>query len=229
MVANNDTVAYLAQGTKRRIIMAAIGLFAAKGYVSASMRDIARAVDIKPASIYSHFESKEALLYAIYDVYEYHLAAVLPDIDKLLAEIEHDDPRNVLTKSAYYFDPEIQEFMNQTVAVAVYEARNDARSEEFVDRVLLEIPGTIIRRLLNRLLELGHIEPLDVDGLVTVFTNYCYSAAIRDSGAHPIGIEDWVKGYTLLTGIIQPTEKGLAAAGLDDGTVGQERRDDLSP
>jgi AcrR family transcriptional regulator len=214
MVADQDkdAVAYLAQGTKRRIIEAAVGLFAAKGYLGASMRDIAKAVGIKTASIYSHFESKEALLYAIYAVYEYHLAEVLPDIDGLLAVIERDDPRNVLTRSAYYFDPGIQEFMNRVVAVAVYEARNDERSEEFVDRVLLRIPGTIIKRLLDRLLELGHIEPLDVDGLVIVFTNYCYSAAIRDGGRHPIGIEDWIKGYTLLTGLIRPTEKGLAAA-----------------
>ncbi|MDR2587516.1 MAG: TetR/AcrR family transcriptional regulator [Coriobacteriales bacterium] len=214
MAPDKETVAYFQPGTKRRIIMAAIELFAAKGYGGASMRDIAKAVDIKTASIYSHFESKEALLYTIYDAYEFHLAEVLPDMDKLLAELEHEDPRNVLMKSTYYFSPNIQKFMGQTVAVAVYEARTDARSEEFVNKVLLEIPGSITKRLLNRLLELEYIEPLDVDAMVVLLTNYCYSAAVRDNGMHPIGIDDWVKGYTLLTTLIQPTEKGLAAASL---------------
>ncbi|MDR1184500.1 MAG: TetR/AcrR family transcriptional regulator [Coriobacteriales bacterium] len=207
------------QGTKWRIIVAAIGLFAAKGYPGASMRDLAKAVGIKPASIYSHFESKQALLSTAYDVYEYHLAKVLPDIDELLASAEVDDPRCVLEKSAYYFDPAIQEFMNQTVAVAVCEERRDERSSEFVNRVLLEIPGSIIKQLVNRLLELEHIKPLDVEGLVTVFTNYCYSAAVRDGGTHPISIEDWTRGFALLTSVIQPTAKGLAAAGKKGGSA----------
>jgi AcrR family transcriptional regulator len=210
MTADKNTTAHLVQGTKWRIIVAAVELFATKGYPGASMRDLAKAVGIKPASIYSHFESKQALLYAAYDVYEYHLARSLPDIDELLADAEVDDPRSVLKKSAYYFDPRIQEFMNQTVAVAVCEERRDERSSEFVNRVLLEIPGTIVRLLVGRLLELGRIKPLDVEGLVIVFTNYCYSAAIRDGGRSPISVENWNRGFALLTSVIQPTASAAA-------------------
>jgi AcrR family transcriptional regulator len=210
-MAPDENTEFLTRGTKRRIIVVAVGLFATKGYAGASMRDIAKAVNIKPASIYSHFESKEALLYAAYDAYEYHLAKALPDIDELLAEVEHDDPRNVLTKSTYYFSPQIQALMSRTVAVAIHEARRDERSDRFVRRVLLEIPGAIITQLLNRLLELKHIEPVDVEGLTIIFTSYCHSAAIREGGMHPIGIEDWLKGYALLMSVIRPTAKGLAA------------------
>jgi AcrR family transcriptional regulator len=41
---------------------AAARLFRDKGYAATSMRDLARAVDIKASSIYNHFESKEDIL-----------------------------------------------------------------------------------------------------------------------------------------------------------------------
>ena len=197
---------YLQPGTKQRILALTTKMFARKGFSGVSMRDIAQAVDIQPASIYSHFASKEAILYAIYDVNDWHLSAVLPNVDQLLLELENEDPRSVLLKSLYYFDPSIQEFMDQTVVVAANESRNDERSAEFIKRVLLDTTGNITRRLLNRLLELGRIEPLDVEGLVVVFTNYCFSAALRNHSAYPIGLEDWTRGYELLTQIIRPID-----------------------
>jgi AcrR family transcriptional regulator len=199
---------YLQPGTKRRILEETTAMFARKGFSGTSMRDIAEAVDIQPASIYSHFASKEAILYAIYDLYDWYLSAVLPDVDKLLLELESEDedPRSVLMKSTYYFNPDIQEFMDQTVVIAANESRNDKRSAEFIKRVLLDTTGDITRQLLNRLLEMGRIEPLDIDALVVVFTNYCFSAALRNNSAYPIGIEEWTKGYELLTRIIKPID-----------------------
>lgn len=47
------------------IIDAAIELFNQNGYHATSMRDIARAIDIKKPSLYHHFESKEAILRTI--------------------------------------------------------------------------------------------------------------------------------------------------------------------
>jgi len=47
--------------TKERILMSATILFARHGYAAVSIRDIAKANNIKPSSIYNHFESKEAL------------------------------------------------------------------------------------------------------------------------------------------------------------------------
>lgn len=51
----------MAKDTKKRIIEAALQLFARNGYEATSMADIAAAVGIKAPSLYAHFKSKQAL------------------------------------------------------------------------------------------------------------------------------------------------------------------------
>lgn len=53
--------------TKRLILEKALELFADKGYEGSSMDDIARAVGIRKASLYSHFDGKESIFAAIFE------------------------------------------------------------------------------------------------------------------------------------------------------------------
>lgn len=53
--------------TKEQILVEGTVLFAKKGYAAVSMRDLAEVIGIKPASLYNHFESKEALWDAVLD------------------------------------------------------------------------------------------------------------------------------------------------------------------
>ena len=51
--------------TKKEILLAALDLFSYKGYEATSISQIASAVGIKKASLYSHYESKKAILDAL--------------------------------------------------------------------------------------------------------------------------------------------------------------------
>ena len=53
--------------TKQLILDHALALFTDKGYEGASMDDIARAVGIRKASLYAHFDGKESIFSAIFD------------------------------------------------------------------------------------------------------------------------------------------------------------------
>ena len=53
--------------TKQLILDHALALFTDKGYEGASMDDIARAVGIRKASLYAHFDGKERIFSAIFD------------------------------------------------------------------------------------------------------------------------------------------------------------------
>ncbi len=55
------------RSTKERIFEVALDLFAQKGFDAVSMREIAEAVGIKKASLYSHFSGKEDLLEQIFE------------------------------------------------------------------------------------------------------------------------------------------------------------------
>lgn len=52
---------------KERIISVAETLFTKQGFDGASMRDIAAAAKMQPASMYYHFDSKEELLWAVWE------------------------------------------------------------------------------------------------------------------------------------------------------------------
>lgn len=50
---------------KQEILDAAQQLFSEKGYVAASMRELAQMLSIQPASLYSHYPSKDEILWEI--------------------------------------------------------------------------------------------------------------------------------------------------------------------
>ncbi len=52
---------------KQQVINTAEQLFSQKGYLATSVRDLAQALNIEAASLYSHVKSKEDLLWAIAD------------------------------------------------------------------------------------------------------------------------------------------------------------------
>src|SRR5690348_15824101 len=55
-----------AEGTRRRIERAALGLFVEKGIAGTSIRDIAVAAGIADGALYRHFSSKEALVWHLF-------------------------------------------------------------------------------------------------------------------------------------------------------------------
>lgn len=55
-------MAVLTNEKKERILAAAARLFRDKGYSATSMRDLAKAVDLKASSLYNHISSKEEIL-----------------------------------------------------------------------------------------------------------------------------------------------------------------------
>lgn len=73
--------------TKQHILDMALQLFTDKGYEGASMDDIARAVGIRKASLYAHFNGKESLFRAVFGDILAEYACV---IDSLAASAQED-------------------------------------------------------------------------------------------------------------------------------------------
>jgi len=75
--------------TKEKILMVSLDLFSIKGYEATSVSQIADAVGIKKASLYSHFESKQDILDSLFEtlIKKY-------DEESLFAKMNWDDCDN---------------------------------------------------------------------------------------------------------------------------------------
>ena len=74
-----------ANSRNAELLEAAATLFATQGFKATSMRDIAKAVDMLPGSIYYHFASKDDLLLAIYGA---GVAQITQTLEQALDSIE---------------------------------------------------------------------------------------------------------------------------------------------
>lgn len=80
---------------RERILNEAAELFLSRGYGETSLRDIAAAVGIQPASIYHHFESKEALFLEIMRIGTSYTSSAF---DQAAAELSEDaSPEEILS------------------------------------------------------------------------------------------------------------------------------------
>ena len=99
--------------TKQEILEAALELFSVQGFEATSISQIASAVGIRKASLYSHFESKQAILDAlvrdVLDQYAAHSIFARPDGDSEDVPTPESTERLILGQIRYILhDPHIR-------------------------------------------------------------------------------------------------------------------------
>jgi len=194
--------------TKKDVVLVtALYLFSENGYKEVTVRQIAKAVGINVSSLYNHFASKEEILAALYDMYTDHLQKVEPDLEELLRLAETEPPHEVLMRLDYHVDPSVQDIMYRILGIATREFRIDSRSEQFMREHVLEKPTKSITLLLNRMMELGRIEPIDVDAIASLLATYSIGAVLLNNTALEIGLDAWRRGLQISFSFIKPTVK----------------------
>lgn len=112
------------QATRNRLLVAAVKLFADRGYEASSMRELAAEVGVKAPAIYNHFESKTDVLSTAVD---YALSDFLSSV---LVGLEfYDEPQRLfelLRRHAQY----------KTNDVALSRAQDKLVDADFLRRVL---------------------------------------------------------------------------------------------
>ncbi|MDR1893151.1 MAG: TetR/AcrR family transcriptional regulator [Spirochaetales bacterium] len=192
---------------KNNILQAAVHLFSEKGYDGVSIMDIAKAVGCSPADIYNYCSSKSDIMNSIYDFFEQTLRKAGPNLEELLKLAETEDPEKVLMMTNFHYTPETQPLMDKIIIIASVECRRDRKSQDLLDRSIFDLPRRFTRPLLEKMIRLGRIEPLDIEAFVILQANYCYSAAIRNLGFKPITLEEWYRGQKLLYRLIKPIKQ----------------------
>ena len=94
--------------TKQEILEAALDLFSVQGFEATSISQIAGAVGIRKASLYSHFESKQAILDAIVkDVLEQYAE------HSIFARADWENPSDTMEKQVLTSDTASQMILGQ--------------------------------------------------------------------------------------------------------------------
>jgi len=194
--------------TKDKIYRSALDMFSGTGYASTSMRDLAKAVGIKHASIYNHFNSKKDILLGLYKSFSDEHQKVIPDIDEMLTLAETLPLVELYMRLNYHFAPGTEYFMTRVLSIAVRNMTTDVDSWQFIYDNILISPRRLTVPVTKRLIELGRIEPIDVDALASLVGHCCFSAISLVETPMDASMKDFEKGLKFLySSIIRPTGK----------------------
>ena len=149
--------------TKERIFEAAIDLFALKGFDATSMREIAEAVGIKKASLYSHYKSKNEIMDNIFKYFKKELMKMRPPearnlekIDKITPEIFRQRAHLTLT---IFKNP----LMEKIFRIISSEQFRDKRAKTIILECLIHEPYSFSRTVLGIMVKKDIINKIDPD------------------------------------------------------------------
>ena len=189
-MANNSQIG----ATKQRILECAAELFSEKGFTETSIRELTKAADLKnPASLYSHFPSKNAILvYMLEDYEEYNIDVFENrDIHKKLKESPTADGMMECLQTG--FPPDKEMYYLKVLCVMLQEQLRNPVARSFIsEQIILRAEKNIVK-IMGALKELGIIrQDADPDYWVKVCSSLFYSYATRMM----LGIGDNAPEYT---------------------------------
>lgn len=162
--------------TKDRILLIASRMFAERGYSAVTIRDIVESVNIKPASFYNHFESKEKLFDAIVDTIK---EVYLDFYDRLDAKVEQatcfSDVLDCLFEElldVYHM------FIHYGVTLISAEQFRDKKAGDTFNDVYMNVGITYSENAFNDCIAKKWVAPFDTRALATLFMNSVFVGSL---------------------------------------------------
>lgn len=161
--------------TKAKILDAAIDLYASKGYTQTTLREISGVAGIKASSVYNHFESKEAILDAIYNQYIAWMQDMLPseeEVDAPIAALMDDKPltpEKLLSIMFYKFPQSEMEKYRKIMRIIYYEPNNNARIYILKQSIISDNSIEYVKNIFSKLVDKGLLQPFDIDSAACLF------------------------------------------------------------
>jgi len=177
--------------TKTKILNAAVGLFADRGFEKVTMREIAEAVCINAASIYNHFRSKNAILEYILNDYEKQNSRVFCDGSVVSKLRENSTPEGILSCMQLVFPEGEEAYHLKVLQVILQEQHRNPLVRRCISENILR-SEQYVKMLLDVLKELRIIRgDTDSDFWVKTSSSLMYAFSNRMM----LGIGDLAQGY----------------------------------
>lgn len=166
--------------TKEKIFEVSLELFAQKGFDAVSMREIAEAVGIKKASLYSHFSSKDELLEKLFEYPMTRLTNIVPpggpDAEQMIVSMGVDGFMDMASGvfNKWITGPEMEKIW-RIICIELYHSEP---MRKFYDRFTGEAI-TFWRSNFDIMVKHKLIKPLDPDTLAQEYLSF-YLYAFMD-------------------------------------------------
>lgn len=159
--------------TKVRILDTAIDLFSEKGYRDVSVRDIAFALGIKASSLYKHYESKDAILEDIFNLFRRKVEETDFPVDNLQELMKSLDPETYLDMAFERFKQVMwtDEILKISKIITMEQQRSQS-VREFFTRELVEKPNEMMKNVLDLMVQSRLIKPADTRVLAEEYNAY---------------------------------------------------------
>jgi AcrR family transcriptional regulator len=156
--------------TRQKIFDTSIDLFAKKGYDRTTIRDIAHTVGISESAVYRHYESKDAILEAIFDHVMNQVFAPLPTKH---APEEASIFRQALEGLPQYIgsNPQLVKILH----ILLHEMNTNDKVREYLRDTYGTRADEYTEDLFRKEMEEGRIRQCDVKALTTLFNAFRFA------------------------------------------------------
>ena len=179
--------------TKWKILEGAAGLFAEKGYTETSIRELAKAADLKnPASLYHHFPTKNAILEFMLEDYTESTIDVFEhrNISGILRE--NPTAKGVLACYQTVFPADRTMYYLNVLCVLLQEQLRNPLVRDYVSEQIILRAEVNTGKIIAALKELGIIrQDTDPDYWMKAVSSLFYSFAVRMM----LGVGDNAPGF----------------------------------
>ena len=189
------------------ILKCAARLFAEESYNSVELEDIAKEAGVSEAVLKKIYKSKAKLREALYNRYRKIHATSAPNFDDVFRAAKTGHPLETLLLLDYKLPPSEGEFLTNTFLGALQDFHYNRASGELIKINAVDNVIGGAKQIMDYLVFLKKIEPLDTDGLTRVIALYAFTSTIFDrlmEGASP---EEYGKGLHMLLSLIKVKEE----------------------
>ena len=169
-------------GTKELIFDKAIDIIASVGYENMSMRDLATSADIRVASVYNHYASKQDILDSIYDYYSEHMFDTRPPIEQSMRIFETGTKEEAFAALIFNFvTPDEKQYKRMLLITKIVMMRIfcDQRANNIFLQLNYSNPSEYVRKLLEFGISIGKIEPFDVETYANFVTGQIFFMGLK--------------------------------------------------
>lgn len=141
-------------GTKQRLIDAAIELFHQKGYDHVTINEIAEAVNIKGSSVYNHFKNKQEIFNTLLEYFKEELDGTRIDEELMHTFLKMKDLQSVLDAMAQRFMAETNnpQVLKMWKILAIERHKNE-EAQHFFQKFLIDDAIDYLTDIFSKLAE----------------------------------------------------------------------------